>query len=619
MFSANYFGFDDDVETKDGERTGDRICAIPFEEMIDMAPAEFSARQKRWKAVVDSEKKPTELVIGEMGDYILSQEFLDKRTEFTEIIQEECESTIKPRTIQNYATLYAVHWKLWTLFDEVWAEMGFSWDGMIAWMKRVHIPFLLQQHKEKEHAKISIRRYTNALLDFMVDWTVLERRKFLKICETAKLKNGEKYCLAFHASSAFRDFQELGGVRLKDLKDHTNGIGGAWGSDTWANLVKDDVDEFGEDEIHSGLEETKSKRAILIPLKVFTSAQIIKICDNTGQNDDYRRFGVDEETPSGVEEVVRNSTQIPGSHPLNLQVSAIQEPADTIEFDTLPPPDESFFTEEEGTTDGIEDVEEIENDDDQSRLNLRRDMRGNKSREIAEVLNGNKTFFVCECGYSSVNKSATSRHKCRNGEAVMFKCQNCAKVCKNPGSLKRHVQLKHRNEGTVNQESVADKIDNESQVEIENPNKCDVCGKILKSKENLSKHKEKIHNKSNGQSRSQITTTSLDSSAQTTVSSQKEFKCLICGKLLKSENNLTNHLNKVHKGQTSQTQKGLTNQTIEKILNMTDKESDNSDNFESTSCDTTNVPEETATAAPVRGQRLRSRRRSLSLYKGKRR
>ena len=206
MFSANYFGFDDDVETKDGERTGDRICAIPFEEMIDMAPAEFSARQKRWKAVVDSEKKPTELVIGEMGDYILGQEFLDKRTEFTEIIQEECESTIKPRTIQNYATLYAVHWKLWTLFDKVWAEMGVSWDVMIAWMKRVHIPFLLQQHKEKEHAKISIRRYLNALLDFMVDWTVLERIKCLKICETAKLKNGEKYCLAFHASSAKQRF-----------------------------------------------------------------------------------------------------------------------------------------------------------------------------------------------------------------------------------------------------------------------------------------------------------------------------------------------------------------------------------------------------------------------------
>ena len=87
---------------------------------------------------------------------------------------------------------------------------------------------------------------------------------------------------------------------------------------------------------------------------------------------------------------MRNSTQIPGSYPLNLHVSAIQEHVNFIKFDTLPPPDESFFTEKEGTTDGIEDVEEIENVEDQSRLNLRRYMRGNKSGENAEVLNGNK-------------------------------------------------------------------------------------------------------------------------------------------------------------------------------------------------------------------------------------
>ena len=90
----------------------------------------------------------------------------------------------------------------------------------MSWMERVHIPFLMKQHKEKDHAKLSIRRYINGLLDFMVDWSILERRKFLKICETAKLRAGEKYCPAFHASQAFRDFQELGGVRLKDLKDH---------------------------------------------------------------------------------------------------------------------------------------------------------------------------------------------------------------------------------------------------------------------------------------------------------------------------------------------------------------------------------------------------------------
>ena len=64
----------------------------------------------------------------------------------------------------------------------------------------------------------------------------------MKICETKKLKNSEKYCLAFHPSPRFVDFQEMGGVRLKDFKAHTNAVGGAWGDDTWAAMVKDNCD-----------------------------------------------------------------------------------------------------------------------------------------------------------------------------------------------------------------------------------------------------------------------------------------------------------------------------------------------------------------------------------------
>ena len=172
------------------------------------------------------------------------------------------------------------------------------------WVDRVHVPFLMKQHQEKDHAKISIKRYFNDLFNnFMVDWTVQERRKLLKLCETAKLKSGEKYCLAYHPSLSFRVLQEMGGVKLKDLKDHTNSIGGAWGADTWACLVKDDTeDDFDDNGSNSGLDNTCSKRAILIPVSVFTSTQMMRICDSLGQNDDYRRFGVDEETPSGVED-----------------------------------------------------------------------------------------------------------------------------------------------------------------------------------------------------------------------------------------------------------------------------------------------------------------------------
>ena len=148
------------------------------------------------------------------------------------------------------------------------------------------------------------------LLNLIMDWPLLERRKLVKICETGKLKTGEKYCLAFHASPRRADLLEMGGVKLKDLKTHTNSVGGAWGDDTWAALVRDKCDGFTEDpeDEAAGLEDTQPKRALLIPLKVFTSSHIMRIAEMTGQSDDFKKLGVDEETPSGVMDV-RNSTQ----------------------------------------------------------------------------------------------------------------------------------------------------------------------------------------------------------------------------------------------------------------------------------------------------------------------
>ena len=131
---------------------------------------------------------------------------------------------------------------------------------------------------ERVHAKISIKRSFNGLFNtFMVTWTVFERRKLLKLCETAKLKSGEKYCLAFHPSFTFRDLQEMGGVKLRELSDHTNSIGDVWGADTWACLVKDDTDDFDENVSNSGIDNTCSKRAVLVPVSVFTSSRIINI------------------------------------------------------------------------------------------------------------------------------------------------------------------------------------------------------------------------------------------------------------------------------------------------------------------------------------------------------
>ena len=80
----------------------------------------------------------------------------------------------------------------------------------------------------------------------------------------------------------------MGGVRLKDLKSHTNSVGGAWGDDTWAALVKDNCEavfDSSNDNVE-GLDDTQTKRALLIPINVFTSSQLIKISTMTGQTED---------------------------------------------------------------------------------------------------------------------------------------------------------------------------------------------------------------------------------------------------------------------------------------------------------------------------------------------
>ena len=170
-------------------------------------------------------KKPTEFLIGEIGDFLRSDVFSEKREEFARLLYTESEECIKIRTLgTNYSYFYTILWKFHEVFEDVWEEMGASWDGFLDWVKTVHAPFLVKQHLEKDHAKHSIRRYVLDLLSHILLWSLVERRKVLKICETKKLKNGQKYCLAFHPSQTFQDLQEMGGVGLKDLKDHTNAV-----------------------------------------------------------------------------------------------------------------------------------------------------------------------------------------------------------------------------------------------------------------------------------------------------------------------------------------------------------------------------------------------------------
>ena len=60
----------------------------------------------------------------------------------------------------------------------------------------------------------------------------------------------------------------------KNLNAHTNVVGGAWGEDTYAALVRDDCEEVFQtpEEEDAGLDDTTPKCALLIPLGVFLVA-----------------------------------------------------------------------------------------------------------------------------------------------------------------------------------------------------------------------------------------------------------------------------------------------------------------------------------------------------------
>ena len=136
-----------------------------------------------------------------LGDFLFSPTFGEKREELASFLYEKSEETVKIRTLStNYSYFLAVVWKCYDVFEDVWADMGYSWDGFLEWIQTTFVPFLVKQHIEKDHSKHSIRRYIIDLQNYILPWSLVDRRKILKICETKKLSNGQKYCLAFHAS-----------------------------------------------------------------------------------------------------------------------------------------------------------------------------------------------------------------------------------------------------------------------------------------------------------------------------------------------------------------------------------------------------------------------------------
>ena len=92
-----------------------------------------------------------------MGDYLRSEKFEEKRLEFSDLLYQKTDESVKWRTLlTNYASFYSILWKIFTVFQDVWAEDGHSWEGFLEWVENIHAPFLKKQHMENDYSRQSL-------------------------------------------------------------------------------------------------------------------------------------------------------------------------------------------------------------------------------------------------------------------------------------------------------------------------------------------------------------------------------------------------------------------------------------------------------------------------------
>ena len=437
FFSANYFSMDEEA-TSDAERTCDRLAVIPFGEWNFMTASEFSKRQNLFKNVVDCEARPTELVIGEIGSFLNSEEFQKKRESFGAWLYEKAE-VVKIRTLLNYGSFYAIHWKLYEIFQSEWDKLGYSWAGFEEWVENVHVPFLVGQHMEVDHSIHAIRRYINGLLGFVSGMSDTEILKFMKICQTSKTKS--KHVLAIHPDKRYPDLKQLGHIKLLDVKKHLPSVGGIWDDTTYATLLRTDVDDL--DTTQNVKNDMVAKRALLIPISIFTSSQIMKICDITGQKEYYSL--ADSETPSGVDEAC-NSTSLASSSQPRLaltDVSSIHVPSN-VTLDEVSIEDQ-IFEDRDMTLTRI-------NDDDLSEHDESKDSE--ESNDSSTEAEEEYLCSICALKLDSLpnlithmqNHQKESKKKKvpkRKPEVETYKCDECQESFTRRADLKEHVRNQH--------------------------------------------------------------------------------------------------------------------------------------------------------------------------------
>ena len=629
FFSANYFAMDES-SSSDSERICDRLCVIPFREWGFMPASEFSKRQSRFKSVVDNEQRPTELVIGEMGDFLVSEEFMEKRQYFAQWLYDKAE-VVKMRTLlTNYASFYAFNWKLHNIFESEWTKMGYSWPGFMEWAENFHVPFIVSQHVEKDHAVHSIRRYVNGILEFASGMIETDVLKFMRICNTKKTR--DKFVLALHPDKRYQGLTEFGNVKIFDIKKHLPTVGGLWDETTYASFVKAGIEDL--DDSKDAKANLIAKRALLIPMSCFTSAQKMKICDLTGQKEFYSL--ADNETPSGVEDIANSTSRsgAPSRLALNdlssINIPATEESAsaeqevgreDTFneipivnnvaDFDNLEEISGDNLSENESN--GSNDLLETKNESDETD-------ESHESNESNESDTANEfKCSICHSSFESLSilikhmKSHGKGRKKSRKSAIVLDCRECSFKSNYANKLREHIALQHTEKELEVQDQVSTTEQSLSKTMNSNPNRtisriensfvCE-CGFSSTSKSGASRHK--------------CRTTKL------------QFKCDFCEKVCGNSGSLKQHIKSKHMDK----QKHGNNSCSEKNSVPVVEKSDSAQNVSETEVNDAievasqvtneqaprimpNVPTSEANAIAAMPLRRSSRRKSVGNHKKK--
>ena len=492
---------------------GDRVRVITFDCWMTQNSRLYTEARARFTEVIKREERPTEYSIGEAGDFFRSQDYMSRRTEFAEYLQQLCE-VVKIRTLeQGYAGLLAT---LTWIINSFGASCPVTEEEMREWTEEVWVEQIRRQHVEKGNARHSILRFLQGVIELASDMPLTQIKKFLYISKTTKLPDC-KFALCLFVDPKL-PLMTQNNVEVETVREHLLTQGGAidkqaGGSKPGQGLfVRDLVDDDEEDVVVEAVnkEQCTHKKCLLIPLNLLPDKTVMDFADLTGQQGDYTRFGADAGTPSVLSELgghslgarPLNSTSIDpngSSLHLNLTASMIQQPS--TNFDTQEIAEEDLRDEgsvEDATVEDSESSDESAADGSRQQTisiaSFLQDPDGSRQQRSSiesSHLTGargsrQQDFDVSEVSVSSLNtrrrsmKAKDKGTKKQNiGDQDYLFCPSCKKPHTCSSALTRHIKSgKCKPSASFNDGIVI---------------KCTLCPKICQSKGGLVRHTKAAH------------------------------------------------------------------------------------------------------------------------------